>query len=341
MTLFPELMKDLRKKKFDVSLLADDDSPCLVNEWVSTGCMALDKIIGSGVPVGRMIEIYGGESSGKSLIAAQIAAMAQQEGHVVAYVDTESAVSIDIMRAVGVDVDSLIYASPDTVEEVFKFFQACIDAKALYYNDKILVLIWDSVAATSSQAEMMKEYGEVGYLTHARIISQSLRKMMREISKQRVVAVFLNQLKEKLGVMFGDKDATFGGAAVKFHASVRVRLTTESKIKTARKKVVGVNVRARVVKNKVAYPFQEAVLPIHFGEGIDDCAATLYWMVDNEYIIKAGRYYTWGEERFERREWDNIYVKSQDAIADLMFKESEAGEIVDDEEPEGMDGDEV
>jgi len=319
-----EIIKDLEKKKIDVHLLSDEASPCVVTEWISTGCLVLDKIMGNGLPVGRMTEIYGDQSTGKSLIAAQVATVAQQEGHIVAYADTETAVSMDIMKAVGVDPDKLIYAAPDTVEEVFEFFETCIESKRLHYPKELMVIIWDSIAGTSIELEMESEYGKSMYGSHARLISQAMRKITRQFSKDRICALFLNQTREKIGVMFGDKTATFGGKAIGFHASVRVQLKMSGKLKIARK-VIGVETKAIVVKNKVAVPYQEAILPIYFGHGIDDAWATLNYLEYNEVISKAGQYYTAtikGEElKFKKNEWPALFEDNYDIISNMVFEE--------------------
>jgi len=219
-----DIYKDLVKKKLDVSMLSNEDSPCVVSEWLSTGCLVLDRIMGGGLPVGRLVEIYGDQATGKSLIASQVAAEAQRQNHVVAYADTETAVSLEIMGAVGVDVDNLIYAAPDTIEEVFTFFESCIVSKRERYPNDLMVIIWDSVAGTSAEREMESEYGKAMMGRRATLISQAMRKMIRQISKDRVCALFLNQTRQKIGVMFGDSTTTFGGKALGFFSSVRIQL---------------------------------------------------------------------------------------------------------------------
>jgi recombination protein RecA len=317
----------MRKKEMEVSLLSDDTSPCTVSSFVSTGCVALDVIMGGGLPVGRMTEMFGDPSSGKSLIAAQMAAVTQEDGGIVAYADTETAVSKAMMHKVGVNVDELIYASPDTVDEVFKFFDYALELKMKMAPEAFLLMIWDSVAATSSSAEMDKDYGDVGYLTHARVISQALRKITRKISKEKTGMLFLNQTRDKLGVMFGEKTATFGGKAISFHASVRVQLSLANKLKVIdgkRKRIVGMNTRAVVVKNKVAAPFKETILPIYFGDGIDDPLASYLWLKDNGFITTSGSSQTlelpeYEPIKFSKNAWNGIYDSSFDAIAETMM----------------------
>jgi recombination protein RecA len=335
-----DMLKDIRKKKIDVGLLSEDTSPCTVSEWISTGCLALDRICGNGIPVGRVMEIYGDEATGKTLIAEQIASVAQQEGHIVAYVDTETAVSKDMMQEVGVDIDKLIYASPDTVEEVFKFFDAMIESKRDRSPETVLVLIWDSIAATSSMREMEKDYGQTGYLEHARIISQGMRKIMRMISEDKVCLVLLNQIRENIGVMYGPKETTFGGKAVKFAASIRIQLSKAGKIKTAGKKIIGVSTQALVTKNRLAPPFQETILPIYFGHGIDDAGATRNYLKAHDLMVcpKGAREYIIDmpekDTRVKSVEWETFYEANYPAIEKLVFSDSsyESGEVIEEDD---------
>ena len=327
------LTKRDSKNRFivDVTLLSDNESSCVVDEWISTGCIVLDAIMGGGLPIGRMVEIYGSPSSGKSLIAAQIAATAQENGYIVGYVDTETAVSIPMMKKLGVNVDELIYTSPDSIEEVFAFFEEAMETRNRLDPTNILVLIWDSIASTSTLQEEGKEYGETGYLDHARIISQALRKIMRKFSKQRVAVLFLNQTRDKMGVMFGDKTATFGGKAVSFHASIRVALTLAGKMKLPGKppRIVGMDTTAKVVKNKVAMPFREATLPIYFGRAIDDTKASLKWLEDNGFITGATRKELVLEKEtlsFKKPEWPAIYEEHFDEIADMILASNDDGD---------------
>jgi recombination protein RecA len=323
-----DILSDIRKKKIDVTLLSEDTSPCTVSDWISTGCLALDRICGKGLPVGRVVEIFGDESTGKSLIAEQLASVAQQDGHIVAYADTETAVSKDMMEEVGVNIKELIYASPDTVEDVFKFFDALIESKRDRSPETVLVLIWDSIAATSSLQEMEKDYGQLGYPSQAKLISQGLRKITRMIAKDKVCLVLLNQIRENIGVMYGPKVTTFGGWAVKFHASIRIELSKAGKIKMADKKTVGISTRAVTVKNKLSMPFQETVLPIYFGHGIDDARATLNYLKEHDLMVcpKGAREYTiaidGADVKVKSSEWQTFYDENYDAIEKMVFSDS-------------------
>ena len=318
------IISDMSKKNkdFDITLLSDENSPCVVTEWMSTGCLALDVITGGGLPMGRMTEIYGDNSTGKSLIAAQVASIAQQDGAIVVYVDTETAVSIEIMKAVGVDVDSLIYAAPDTVEEVFEIFEAAVNSKIRRFPNRKMLLIWDTVAATSVKREMDNEYGKATMGVHAQVISQSMRKFMKSVAKHSICCLFINQTREKIGVMFGDNVTTFGGKAIGFYASLRIQLKIGQKIKDG-KRPIGIESRATVVKNKVAVPFLSAELPIYFGHGIDDALASFKYLKAGELLERSGKTYKLvGSDlpTFTMATWEDFYDANYDAIADVISK---------------------
>lgn len=313
-----EIMR--QKAPFQVTLLSDEDSPCVVSNWVSTGCVVLDAILGGGLPVGRITEIYGDTSTGKSLVAAQVCAEVQVGGGLAVMIDTESAVSLPIMEAVGVDTKSLIYSAPDTVEEVFSAMELALDSKAKVAKDSMMLIVWDSIAATSARAEMEADVGKPTMAVHARLISQGLRRLTRRISKENVCVLLLNQTRQKIGVLFGDNVTTFGGKAVGFHSSIRVMLSVIGKIKE-HGKVVGIETKAVVKKNKVAPPFREATLPIYFGYGIDDALAAYYFLKNAGVISGKG----WnvldidGEEiRFQKSGWADVFDMHYDAIVELV-----------------------
>jgi recombination protein RecA len=325
MTKSQDVLKALSKSKrlkdsdVTITMLGDDESPCVVSEYMSTGCVALDSIMGGGLPVGRLTEIYGDNSTGKSLIAAQVAAIAQECGILVQYIDTESAVSRDIMIKVGVKIDDLMYSAPDTMEQVFALMEDTIMEKKALYPDDHLLIIWDSIAATSTDSEMEADTGKSTMGIHARMMSQGLRKLARLIAKEKVCALFLNQTREKIGVMFGDNTATFGGKAVGFYASVRIQLKIGNKIRDANKHVLGINSRAVCTKNKVAEPFHSAELPIYFGHGIDDPLASFMYLKEAGLMTSKGNKYTLGELEFSRAGWAKIYDDYYDDIANLVL----------------------
>lgn len=347
------LLKALAKSGLDATRLADESSPCVVSSYISTGCPVLDAIMGArldsdgnieeygGLPCGRIVEIYGDTSTGKSLIAAQACATIQERDGLAVYIDTESAVSLPIMEAVGVDTESLVYLAPDTVEDVFKAMEAVIDSKQ---EGEPILIVWDSIAATSAKAEMDKDIGEhIALATHARIISGGLRKLTRTLSRQEIACLFLNQAKEKIGVMFGDKTATFGGAAVGFHSSIRIQLKLGSKIKegsTKSARIIGINARANIVKNKMAPPFREAELPIYFGHGIDNDEAAFMFLKDAQIVsATGGPWYGWSKDaegilgvqdgnKFQRKDWTQIMDDNWDAVSDLICIAACSGDLV-------------
>lgn len=322
-----ELVKALTGKEHDVAILDDEESPCVVADWVSTGCLPLDVIMGGGLPVGRITEIYGDTSTGKSLIAAQAVAYAQQEGIVCSYIDTETAVSLPMMEEVGVDISKLLYSQPDTVEQVFEQIEDTIDILTKKFPDRRLFLVWDSIAATSVKLEMESEHGKAVYGRHAAVISQGLRKIARMISKANVCILLLNQVRQKIGVVFGDDETTFGGKAVPFYSSVRIRLKLGKKISIGsgrNKDIVGMMTMAQCVKNKVAIPFRSAELPIYFGHGVDDAYATLLYLKDVIGVVEtSGGWHSivLGEEerKFQRSSWFDLYDEHYDEIADMIF----------------------
>lgn len=321
-----DILKSIIKSGHQASMLSDDSSPCIVSAYLSTGCYVLDVLMGGGLPVGRITEIYGDTSSGKSLIASQACAATQDNGGIGLYIDTETAVSLAIMRSVGVDVDSLVYCAPDTVEDVFSIMETAINK----HVDGDMLIVWDSIAATSSAAEMEKTTGNVGYLTQARVISQGLRRITRMIAKKKVTLLFLNQAKERLGVVYGDKTATFGGKAVGFHSSVRIQMRVGAKIKTKEKRIIGIHVAARCTKNKIAPPFREAKLPVYFGHGIDEVEAVLNFLKDAGTVVYSGGWYriSIGEKeyKFKKTGFEEILDERYGAICDLVdgvFKEAD------------------
>lgn len=328
MTDADKILKALKARKFDVSFLSDDNSPCTVTKWISTGCIALDAIMGGrGIPTGRLVELFGEPSSGKSLIAAQIAACAQSQGVLVGYADTESAVSMALFSKLGVDTSAMLYTSPNSIEDIFAFFEACVEARNKVNADMPLLLIWDSVAASSTNYEMENAYGKATMGQHAKMLSQGLRKFVRVISKQQIALLFLNQIRDKIGVMFGDKTTTCGGWAIQFYSSLRIslKLSTKIKVESGKKKtIVGLNTHAVCVKNKTAIPFMECMLPIHFGSGIDDAFATLYYMEDHEMVANDnGRYSITvdGEEtKFTKNTWRELFDDNKDLFRDLIAK---------------------
>ena len=277
---------------------------------ISTGCLDLDIALGiGGVPRGRIVEIYGPESSGKTTVALHIAAEAQKNGGAVAFIDAEHALDPSYAKKIGVDTENLILSQPDTGEQGLEI------AEALVRSGAIDVLIVDSVAALVPRAEIEGEMGDTHVGLQARLMSQALRKLAGTINKTNCVAIFINQLREKVGIMFGNPETTTGGRALKFYASVRLDVRRIDSIKSS-DAIIGNRTRVKVMKNKVAPPFKQAEFDIMYNEGISRTGNIVDVGVKEGIVQKSGAWFSYGDIRLgQGRENSKIYLRDNPEIA--------------------------
>ena len=301
------------------SIMRLGENSGIVVESIPTGSLALDIALGiGGVPKGRIIEIYGPESSGKTTLALHIVAEAQKRGGEVAFIDAEHALDPSYARALGVDIDSMLISQPDTGEQGLEICEALVRSGA------IDVVVVDSVAALTPRAEIEGDMGDshVGLL--ARLMSQALRKLAGSIAKTNCIVIFINQLREKVGVMYGNPEVTTGGRALKFYASVRIDVRRIEAIKVGGE-VVGNRTRAKIVKNKVAPPFREAEFEILYGEGISKWGELVDLAVKLDIIQKSGSWFAMGDLRIgQGRDAARQYLKDNPEIAQQVEEQVRA-----------------
>ena len=301
------------------SIMRLGDNPDIVVDAIPTGSLSLDVALGiGGVPKGRIVEIYGPESSGKTTLALHILAEAQKRGGEVAFIDAEHALDPSYARALGVDIDSMLVAQPDTGEQGLEICEALVRSGA------IDVVVVDSVAALTPRAEIEGDMGDshVGLL--ARLMSQALRKLAGSIAKTNCIVIFINQLREKVGVMYGNPEVTTGGRALKFYSSVRIDVRRVEAIKNG-SEIVGNRTRAKIVKNKVAPPFREAEFEILYGEGISKWGEMVDLAVKLDIIQKSGSWFSMGEMRIgQGRDAVKAYMQANPDFADQVEAEIRA-----------------
>ncbi len=328
------------------SVMKMGDKTTMAIESVPTGALALDLALGiGGLPRGRVTEIYGPESSGKTTLATHVVAEAQRNGGTCAYIDAEHAMDPVYAKAIGVDIDELLISQPDTGEQALEIADMLIRSGALD------VVVIDSVAALTPRAEIEGEMGDTHVGLQARLMSQALRKLTGNLNKSKTICIFINQLREKIGVMFGSPETTPGGRALKFYSSVRLDIRRIESIKDG-VEVVGNRTRVKVVKNKVSPPFKQAEFDIMYGTGISREGSVLDLAVEEAIVKKSGAWYTYdGEQLGQGRENAKKYLTENPEvmveISDRVWKavmpdEEEATDVADvDEDEEFSDTDDM
>ena len=288
-------------------------------EVISTGSLGLDLAIGiGGLPKGRIIEIYGPESSGKTTVALHAVAEAQKAGGVAAFIDAEHALDPAYAKALGVDIDSLIISQPDTGEQALEITDTLVSSGV------VDIIVVDSVAALVPKAEIEGEMGDSHMGLQARLMSQALRKLTSSINKSKTITIFINQLREKIGVMFGNPETTTGGNALKFYASVRADIRRTGQIKIG-DDVVGNRTKVKIVKNKIAAPFRIAEFDIMYNEGISKTGDVLDLAVEHEVVGKSGAFYKYNDQNIgQGRENAKKYLKENPEILDEIDKKVRA-----------------
>ncbi|MBQ4156142.1 MAG: recombinase RecA [Clostridia bacterium] len=300
------------------------DTQNLNVEAISTGSISLDMALGiGGIPKGRIIEIYGPESSGKTTVALHAVAEAQKQGGEAAFIDVEHALDPVYAEALGVDIDSLLVSQPDTGEQALEICEALVRSNA------IDIIVVDSVAALVPKAEIEGLMGDSHVGLHARLMSQALRKLTACISKSNCAVIFINQLREKVGVVYGNPEVTTGGRALKFYSSVRIEIRKKETIKL-QNDIIGSRTKAKIVKNKVAPPFKEAEFDIMYGEGISKVGEIVDLGVQVDVIQKSGAWFSYNDQKIgQGRENVKVYLlENPEVMAEIEEKIKECREML-------------
>ena len=328
-TLADSLNKKFKDTKVAYFLDGSDSTPTDIKDFISTGSSMLDLAISNrpdgGVAVGRITEINGLESSGKSLLGAHILAETQKKGGVAVYIDTETSVSQEFLEVIGVDFSKMLYLHLETVEDIFEAIDEIVTKVRESDKDRLVTILVDSLAAASTKVEMESDFEKDGWATaKAIVISKAMRKITQMIGRQKIALVFTNQLRQKLGVMFGDPWTTSGGKALPFHASTRIRLKNMGQIKDSGKNVLGMKCRAQIVKNRLGPPLRHADYDMYFDRGIDNYGGWLTVMKEHKLVKVGGAWYTLvdqngDEHKFQSKDWEELITKN-DELREYVYQ---------------------
>ena len=332
--LADNLNKKFKGNKVAYFLDGSEQTPTDLTEWVSTGDDMLDLAISNrphgGFPVGRIVEVTGLEASGKSLLAAHTLANTQKKGGLAVYIDTENAINKEFLEALGVNTTNLLYIPMETVEDIFEAMDTIIESIRKSDKDRLVTIVVDSVAAATTKVELSADYDQAGYATQkAIIISKAMRKITNLIGRERILLVFTNQLRVRMGVSFGDPYTTSGGKALGFHSSCRLRMKKMGQLKSkvgGVDQVVGIKTRVSVIKNRMGPPLRVVDFNIYFDRGIDKYGSWLSLMKAYNLLTQGGAWYTWvdtssGEEiKFLAKDFENL-IDSRPEIKEQMYKQ--------------------
>ena len=327
-TLADSLNKKFKDTKVAYFLDGSDTTPTDIKDFISTGSSMLDLAISNrpdgGIAVGRITEINGLESSGKSLLGAHILAETQKKDGISVYIDTETSVSQDFLEVLGVDMGKMLYLHLETVEEIFEAIEEIVTKVRESDKDRLVTIMVDSLAAASTKVEIEADFEKDGWATSkAIIISKAMRKITQLIGREKIALVFTNQLRQKLGVMFGDPWTTSGGKALPFHASTRIRLKNMGQIKDSKKNVLGMKCRAQIVKNRLGPPLRHADYDMYFDRGIDNYGAWLTVLKEHKLIKSGGAWYTLTDEdgkdhKFMSKDWEEL-ITGNDELREYVY----------------------
>lgn len=309
-------LKQIEKQYGQGAVMRLGENKHLKVDAISTGSLTLDLATGiGGVPKGRIVEIYGPESSGKTTLALHCVAEAQKAGGEAAFIDAEHALDPEYAENLGVDVESLLVSQPDDGEQALEITEQLVRSGA------IDIIVVDSVAALVPKSEIEGDMGDSHVGLHARLMSQALRKLTGAINKSNCVIIFINQLREKVGVIYGNPEVTTGGRALKFYASMRIDVRKIEQLKATGNEFIGSRTRAKIVKNKVAPPFKQAEFDIMYGTGIDKIGEIADLAVQLDIVKKSGSWFSYGEERFQGRDKLKSMIKDDPQLADTLERQ--------------------